>query len=228
MSDNNEYSDFEFKNIVTELLDERGLKYKINGNQLNGCCPFHEDSNPSFGFNFEKNVYNCFSCEEHGNIVTFVSKLKDISIDEALKMLDYPYLQTEYKYTLKDYADEKNLDVKSLQDWGLETTEHGVLISYYDEMNHYIGARFRHSPNSEPRFSWEKGTKTTLYGLWYLNSLPKKYVILVEGESDCHCAWSHDIIVLGIPGAKNVKKEYAKFLNLFDKIYIHDERRRWS
>ena len=207
MTDYNEYSDLEYKNIVTEILDDRNLRYKIRGTQLQGCCPFHDDDNPSFRYNFEKKTYNCFSCDAHGNIVDFVSELKNISKDEALELLGFPQLSTDFKYTLKDYADEKNLNIKVLKDlYHLETSNQGVMIPYYDEASRYVGARFRHSPNNNPRFTWEKGTKTTIYGIWYIERLPTKYVILVEGESDCHCAWLNNIVALGIPRCKKCKK----------------------
>ena len=32
---------------------------------------------------------------------------------------------------------------------------------------------------------------------------PAPYVVLVEGESDCHALWLHDLPALGLPGATN-------------------------
>jgi DNA primase len=37
-------------------------KTRISGNELLACCPFHEDSNPSWGINLETGKSNCFSC----------------------------------------------------------------------------------------------------------------------------------------------------------------------
>ena len=210
MTDENEYSDLPFKSIVTEILDDRNRDYKISGNQLNGCCPFHDDTKPSFGINLKTGLYNCFTCEEHGDIASFVSKLKYITRDEALQLLGYPYIETDYRYTLKDYAEEKNLNINTLKEWKLSSNEVGVEIPYFDENSHYIATRFRHNPNHTPRFTWEKGSKTTLYGLWYLNSIPSEYIILVEGESDCHCAWSKDIFALGVPRCKKLRKRLCK------------------
>ena len=201
-----EYSELQFKNIVTEILDERDKKYHISGNQLTGCCPFHNDTKPSFGINLETGFYNCFSCEEHGDIATFVSKLKNITREEALELLGFPYIEHDYRYTIKDYAEEKNLNIDSLKHWGITNNEVGLEIPYFDENNHYIAKRFRHPPNHTPRFSWEKGSKTTLYGIWVLNNLSDNYVVLVEGESDCHCAWSNDIYALGVPRSKKLQK----------------------
>jgi hypothetical protein len=45
------------------------------------------------------------------------------------------------------------------------------------------------------------------------------FVVLVEGESDCHTLWFHEIPALGIPGASNWKAEWASHLKGIEKIY---------
>lgn len=57
----------------------------IKPDQSNGCCPFHEDTHPSFGVNETKGVYSCKSgaCNASGNVVTFRSKIENITYDEA-------------------------------------------------------------------------------------------------------------------------------------------------
>jgi len=59
------------------------------------------------------------------------------------------------------------------------------------------------------RFAWEKGNHTMLYGLDRLNEIKKlRWVLLVEGESDCWTLWSHPLPALGIPG-KSVRQPAA-------------------
>lgn len=43
---------------------------------MQGCCPFHEDTHPSFGFNSISGAYNCFACG-HGNFAAFVEQMGD-------------------------------------------------------------------------------------------------------------------------------------------------------
>lgn len=43
--------------------------------------------------------------------------------------------------------------------------------------------------------------------------------MLVEGESDCHTLWHHDIEALGVPGAANWKAEWAAHLEGVGKVY---------
>jgi len=40
-------------------------------------CPFHDDENPSCGVNVAENKFNCFSCNEHGNILDFATLIQD-------------------------------------------------------------------------------------------------------------------------------------------------------
>lgn len=55
-----------------------------------GCCPFHDDHNPSFCMNLRTGWYQCksSSCGETGNsIVGFVSALRGLSRADAIRYL---------------------------------------------------------------------------------------------------------------------------------------------
>jgi putative DNA primase/helicase len=45
-------------------------------NELHGLCPFHEDSNPSFGYNYQKDQYNCFTCGAGGDLIKLWSHVR--------------------------------------------------------------------------------------------------------------------------------------------------------
>ena len=58
------------------------------------CCPFHDDSNPSFSVNLRTGWYRCFStsCGQAGpNIVSFVCELLAIETAEARRYLEAHY-----------------------------------------------------------------------------------------------------------------------------------------
>lgn len=101
-----------YEKIIRDLLEDDERHITIKGSQLSCCCPFHQEKKASFGINLETGLYNCFSCSEKGNIVKFVSKMKDISILEALTFLQVEGYDVDRKsngyYTLKDYSEEKN------------------------------------------------------------------------------------------------------------------------
>lgn len=232
------YSSFQYRKIVQELLEEKDIThYRVNGEgELTCTCPFHNDTRPSFSISLKKGLYCCHACSEKGNIVQFVSKMKEMNISNSIKLLEEQGYEIENRhsekgyYILEDYAKEKNLDVEFLSDkLHMHTAEldkkiagKAISIPYFNEQNFQIGVRYRFSPTSTARFSWRTGSKQCLYGVQFLNEF-SSYIILVEGESDCHCAWTNHINALGVPGANNFKKEYAQYLDKFDKIYIHQE-----
>ena len=53
-----------YEEVIRELLDDEHIKIKEN--ELHCCCPFHNESRPSFGINLETGLFNCFSCKEKG------------------------------------------------------------------------------------------------------------------------------------------------------------------
>lgn len=72
--------------VVGEFVELRkaGANYK-------GLCPFHADSNPSFSVNPQKNICKCFVCGAGGNPISFYSKYKKISFQEAIRELAKKY-----------------------------------------------------------------------------------------------------------------------------------------
>lgn len=167
--------------------------YKVVGKNLNGLCPFHDDHNASFGADIETGKYNCFSCKAKGNAVTFLAETKGISTKEAWKELNDII---PINYTITEYAREKHLPVEFLISLGLSNGYKNVVIPYYDENMNNVATRFRNHPTNPQRFSWKKGSKTTLYGLWKLKTYSDDYVVLVEGESDAQTLWYNDVQAL--------------------------------
>ena len=71
------------------------------------------------------------------------------------------------------------------------------------------------------RFRWRRGSKVHPYGLWRLGDAEAAgYVVLVEGESDCHTLWHYGIPALGIPGANTWRDEWARqYLDQIPVVY---------
>ena len=126
--------------------------------------------------------------------------------------------------TLAEYAEAKRLPTGFLKSLGLSDTLErrgreriAVLqIPYRDEGGRVIAMRRRQAlRKGEPdqRFLWRKGDHAALYGLWRLGEIRAAgWTLLVEGESDCHTAWLHQLPCLGIPGATNWKREWSAHL----------------
>jgi hypothetical protein len=114
--------------------------------------------------------------------------------------------------TVAAYADAKRLDSDRLRAWGLSDARYfkppAVRIAYPDEAGTEAAVRHRFcldkSPDGDGRFKWRKGSKICLYGRNRLELARERgYVVLVEGESDCHTLWTHGEPALGVPGANN-------------------------
>lgn len=54
-------------------------KYNIPYDRKLAMCPFHEDSNNSLSFSNDKGLWICFGCEEKGDVITLIKKLKELN-----------------------------------------------------------------------------------------------------------------------------------------------------
>ena len=72
--------------IKCEVLERYGYEPNKKGFM---CCPFHLEKAPSMKI-YEKD-YHCFGCGEHGDVITFVQKLFNLSFQEALKKIDIDF-----------------------------------------------------------------------------------------------------------------------------------------
>jgi hypothetical protein len=113
---------------------------------------------------------------------------------------------------LAQYAEAKKLDPGRLRAFGLSditySRQPAVRIPYLDDAGNEAAVRFRlqleKSDDGDDRFRWKSGTKVCLYGRDRLEQARERsYVVLVEGESDCHTLWSHGEPAVGVPGASN-------------------------
>jgi hypothetical protein len=128
--------------------------------------------------------------------------------------------------TLDAYAKAKQLPREILESYGVSEIfyidKKALRLEYRGADGEVVSVRFRlHMTDDEgARFKWKKGSKPLLYGLWRLDR-SRKYVVLVEGESDCHTLWRHSENALGIPGVTNWKETRdAPALEGFEWIYI--------
>lgn len=86
---------FDTAKIVAEnkLSDIIGkcLPLKKDGNEWRACCPFHEESTPSFtvypGKKGAGQQFKCFGCGEHGNVIDFVMKWERCDFKRACELL---------------------------------------------------------------------------------------------------------------------------------------------
>jgi hypothetical protein len=96
-----------------------------------------------------------------------------------------------------------------------------VEIPYADRDGDLLTNRYRIAVGGDDKFRWEKGSTTTLYGLHKLEEAEKAgYILLVEGESDCHVAWYRGLPAVGVPGVDNWRDGWALHLDDIPKIFV--------
>lgn len=81
------------QNLIQKIKEQADIVDIINeyvhlekkGNDYVGLCPFHDDKNPSMHVSPTKKIFKCFSCNEAGDVIGFVKKIKKISSFEAAR-----------------------------------------------------------------------------------------------------------------------------------------------
>jgi len=197
-------------------------------------CPVHDDHNPSLGVDLRQNgagpkiVLNCRSrgCE-------YSEILQAVGLTDADLKLQEKNAAMAYGCTLEAYAASKNLPLEFLtrddvalvdgtcyiKALGREVS--AVEIPYADQNGEQVATRYRISLGGDDKFRWERGSSTILYGLHRLEEAHEAgYVLLVEGESDCHTAWYRGLPAVGVPGVDNWRDEWAEHLNGISKIFV--------
>src|SRR5690606_2353459 len=127
--------------------------------------------------------------------------------------------------TLAAYAEAKRLPVEFLARLGLKDGKYqgapAVRVPY--RTAEAPGpVRFRTALDGEDRFRWQRGAKPTLYGIDRLEAARRLgYIVLVEGESDCHTLWFHDLPAAGVPGAANWNEQrYFPLMEGIDTVFV--------
>jgi len=68
---------------IIHIIEQEGIELKRG----KGLCPFHNERTPSFIVNQNRQTFHCWGCGEHGDVISFIMKLKGISFKDALVYL---------------------------------------------------------------------------------------------------------------------------------------------
>lgn len=201
------------------------------GNGFVACCPAHDDKEPSLSLDTGDNGKILLKCHAGCTFEEIVNALGLKPADLMGGGNNTPSNNTATAQlpgcTLAEYAELKKLPVSFLQEVGCRDASYmsirAVRISYRDVTGEEISVQFRvalrKGEHGDTRFRRRKGDKACLYGLWRLNPKPE-HIVLVEGPSDCHTLWFHDISALGMPSASSFKEEWSDSLDGIPVIYV--------
>lgn len=221
-----------FNNKFNEALSKfKNLTDKGNGS-YRATCPAHDDKNPSLEIKVEndKILLHCFAgCKTEQILSKAGLKMTDLFLNDKHSSVDGDIAKSKQQCngcSLKSYSNLKKIKVGFLKSLSLSDTKYRnepkIKMPYFDENKVKAAVRYRTNLSGINNFSWATGAKPLLYGLWKLNEAKeKKYVIVVEGESDCHTLWYKKFPAVGVPGATNWKEERdAKHFDGVEDIYL--------
>ena len=212
-------------------------KAVVAGGHMTGLCPFHNDRNNSFSVDLKTGQWHCFSEEIGGNFLDFYGKIHGCDTKEAYQEILKQYGKDEEEksedksYTLEQYAKDKHLPKKWLEEFCSLTTETErktgisyMKIPYFGEDSKPTTFRKRYAHKD---FRWKYGSKGKigLYGEWRMPMMRSgDSLILVEGESDTQSLWYMGLAALGVPGASMFKVDHVPMLKDMKKLYLHHEK----
>ncbi len=76
---------------MREVVSDYVTLKSAGGGSYKGLCPFHDERTPSFHVTPAKGLYHCFSCQEGGDLITFVRKVEGLTFSEAVERLAARY-----------------------------------------------------------------------------------------------------------------------------------------
>jgi hypothetical protein len=229
---------------VHQLLERLERVESHNGSYI-ALCPAHDDTEPSLSVSEGEDgraLIKCFAgCTTERITYALGLRMNDLfehrngSPARRTKPSGPPAQPPTRQHipcTLQAYAEAKALPAEFLKRLGLSDITYSgssaVRIPYFDQDGEETAVRIRLAlqkhPDRDDRFRWRRGSKPTLSGLWRLPRIRNAgYVVLVEGESDCHTLWHHGIEGLGIPGASSWRDEWIPHLEGVPKVYAITE-----
>lgn len=205
----------------------RGFNYRLyyqgqlqnvsgNGDELSACCPFHDDTNPSFSANCKTGVYYCHGCCAKGNVIGFHMEKYNVQYEEAIEALsniaESNYGQGVVQSTSEDdAAQDCHEPKKTCYDYHGPDGEYAFSVLRVEEP----GKRkeFRQGRYDEELSRWIYNVKELKkYPYRLPDLLNAETVYIVEGEKD-----ADNLARLGLAatcnpgGAMRWKPEYGPY-----------------
>jgi hypothetical protein len=113
-------------NLLREMVLARVSKLKLSsGYEYIGCCPAHDDVNPSWGINMRTGLHNCHSCSFGGNAVILA---KHWSLNPK------PFYSADYQNGLSGLAEKVRVVVEPPVKSGEEQEKPPLNLPSYDKI----------------------------------------------------------------------------------------------
>src|SRR5215213_9480882 len=198
------------------------------GGRVSARCPAHADTRNSLSIGADEDgtvLLHCFvGCTTEQVVAALDLTLADL-FPSNRKHGDLPGV------TVERYALAKRLPPAFLkQHFKLQTVrrkgQFAVEMPAFDRDGQLVSTNYRMNLTKtngiDDRFQRAKGDAAVLYGLWRLaEARERRFLVLVEGESDVHTLAFYDEPALGVAGANSWKEERdAPALAGIETIYL--------
>ena len=206
---------------MEDLIDYYDIKgLRKSNNRLSGACPIHKGDNPNaFHISLDKNLWNCFTRNHGGDVISFIMQYENVDFKRALEIAEdilriYGKRKREnfiipnekksnppLKFKLKVEPEHKYLKQRGLKEdtiryFGLGFCKKGyfknrIVIPIYDEQAWVVAYAGRSINNEMPKYKFPKGFNKSLvvFNLHRVKNLRAKSIIVVEGFFDCFKVW---------------------------------------
>jgi hypothetical protein len=201
---------YDVRDLILQDLRRRHAKLNERVSPIRFDCVIKKHSSKLTGW-LGDGAWGCHACGIDGQPLATLARELGIDVPKT------------GGFTVEEYADRKRFSLSHLTAWGVHTADgkfgNVVAIPYRDA----DGALLRTKHRTRRGTFWhDDGSGTHLYGLDKLAKHATAPVILVEGESDCHAAWHHDVLAIGLPGAGAWKSDWAP-LFVDRQVYVWQE-----
>lgn len=74
--------------LCLDLIQSTNPKVKVYGSAkrfVSVPCPFHDDKEPSFWIDTERNLWGCHTCRIRGDVINLYARLKGLTVTEAIR-----------------------------------------------------------------------------------------------------------------------------------------------
>lgn len=198
------------------------------GRNINCPFPFHDDKNPSFAVQKEKNFFKCFGGSDGsaGGPVAFVRLMLGLPNNkEAEKVIKEDFTINEDAVPeLETFARMKGLSKNILENLGWDNVPNGIAIPYSGTLpeQRSVTTKIRTKYSGANKYISEgKGIEAMPYGLEHIEAYDKKKTLFItEGETDMVTLYQAGYQSLGIPGAGLYKEKWNKYLLGFNMVVI--------
>lgn len=155
---------------IQEVIERNGLKLKKQGANFVACCPFHNETTPSFTVFPAKQNYKCFGCGKSGKSINFVMELEKLDFINAIKKIANQFeINLEY---------DKTFSPEQAQAYQEQQDRKASLLATLNAANHYYQQELQKSSQEALSFLANRYFSQETINLFELGYKPDNFEIV--------------------------------------------------